>query len=70
MGVSKRLQYKTESRLLSHVKNLLEGYDNLTLMTIVNAKEGHFELIFPEGRKDEVVSIMEGIGKEVNLKGL
>ena len=68
--MSHRLQFKTESRLLSHIKNLLEGYDNLTMMTIVNAKEGQFELIFPEGRKEEVLSTMEGIGKEVNLKGL
>lgn len=70
MVVSERLQFKTEPRLLAHVKNLLEGYDNLALMTIVNGREGHFELIFPEGRKNEVVSIIEGIGKEVNLRGL
>ena len=63
--MSARVQFKTEPRLLSHVKNLLEGYDNLTVMTVVNAQEGLFELIFPEGPEREVVSIMEEIKKEI-----
>ena len=68
--MSSKRQFKTEARLLSHIKNILEGYDNLTLMSTVDAKRGLFDLIYPESREEEVLSVMEGIKEEVNIEAL
>lgn len=65
--MSLKRRFKTEPCLLSKVKNLLEGYDGLTLMTAVEPKKGIFELLFTEGMVAELDSVMEGIGKEVPL---
>jgi len=65
--MSLKRRFKTESRLLSKVKNLLEGHDGLTIMTAVEPKNGIFELTFTEGMAKELDSVMEGIGKELPL---
>lgn len=62
------LQYKTLPSNLVRIKNLLEGYDNLTVMTTINAVEGLFELKFSGNNLDEVIKIMEGIKKEIFLE--
>lgn len=66
--MSSRRRFRTEPRLLSHIKNILEGYDNLTVMSTVDAKEGLFELIYPESEEGEVLIVMKGIEKEVNVE--
>ena len=68
--MSLKRRFKTEPPLLSKIKNLLEGYDGLTLMTTTEPKEGIFELLFTEGMAAELDSVMEGIGKEVPLDEL
>ena len=65
--MSLKRRFKTEPPLLSKVKNLLEGYDGLTIMTAVEPKKGIFELLFTEGMAEEVDSVMKGIGKELPL---
>lgn len=65
MSLKKR--FKTEPPLLSKIKNLLEGYDGLTIMTAVKPKEGIFELLFTEGMAAEVSTVMEGIAAEIPL---
>ena len=66
MSLKKR--YKTEPASLSRIKNLLEGYDNLAVMSTVDAKEGLFELKFPECLKEEVLSVMGGIREAVEIR--
>jgi len=68
--MSLKRRFKTGPPLLSKVKNLLEGYDGLTIMTAVEPKNGIFELVFTEGMAKEVDSVMEGIGKELPLDGI
>ena len=68
--MSLKRQFKTKARLLSHIKNILEGYDNLTLMSTVDAREGIFDLTFPESREEEVLRVMKGIKKEINIDAL
>ncbi len=63
--MSLKRRFKTEPPLLSKVKNLLEGYDGLTIMTTIEPKEGIFELLFTEGMAGEVDLITKGIGKEI-----
>ncbi|MBE9536035.1 MAG: DUF4911 domain-containing protein [Proteobacteria bacterium] len=65
--MSLKRRFKTEPPLLSKIKNLLEGYDGLTIMTAVEPKKGIFELIFTEGLAAELDSVIKGIGKEVPL---
>jgi hypothetical protein len=65
--MSLKRRFKTEPPLLSKIKNLLEGYDGLTLMTTLEPKEGIFELLFTEGMAAELDSVIKGIGKEVPL---
>lgn len=68
--MSSKRQFKTEGRLLSHIKNILEGYDNLTVMSTVDAKMGLFDVIYPESREEEVLIVMKGIKEEVNIEDL
>lgn len=68
--MSLRLRYKTEPHNLSFVKNLLEGYDDLAVMSAIDPKEGIFELICPAGLQDELKKVVCGIKREVRLKEL
>ncbi len=68
--MSSKRQFKTEGRLLSHIKNILEGYDNLTVMSTVDAKRGLFDVIYPESREEEVLIVMKGIKGEINIEDL
>jgi len=63
-------RYKSESRFLSHIKNLVESYDNVAVMTAVDAKDGVFELQFPDGLKNDVWNMMEGIKAETEIREL
>ncbi len=63
-----RLRYKAASCSLAKIKSLLEGYDNLAIMSTIDAREGLFELKFPEVIGDEVKMVMEGISEEVKIE--
>ena len=41
------MQYQVDPSQLSYVKNLLEGYDNLGLMTTLDGQRGIFEIKAP-----------------------
>ena len=62
------LRYKTSTAGLARIKNLLEGYDNLALMTIKDTRDGIFELIVTEGMLDEVKDVMNAIREEEPLE--
>ena len=63
-------RYKTKKEFLSYIKNLLEGYDNMAIMTTIDGKEGIFELSYCAAIGEEVDKVMEGIGREVYLAGV
>lgn len=65
--MSLKRRFKTEPPLLSKVKNLLEGYDGLTIMTALEPKVGIFELLFTVEMAAELDSVINGIGKELPL---
>jgi len=66
--VFSRQLYKVAAYDLFYIKNVLEGYDNVTVMTTVSAKEGIFELVYPEGMALEVKRIIEKIKEEVQVE--
>jgi len=61
-------QYKAPRKSLSHIKNLFEGYDNLLVMSMIDAKNGIFTLIFSETMSSEARKVIEGIKKEVGFE--
>jgi hypothetical protein len=65
--MSLKRRFKTAPPLLSKVKNLLEGYDGLTIMTAIEPKNGIFDLLFPEEMAQELGSVIKGICKELPL---
>ena len=64
----KRRRYKTGHRSFAYIKNLLEGYDNLAIMTVLDGSKGLFDLKFDESMTQEVTTIINSISKEVDLE--
>ena len=63
-------RYKTRRQSFAHIKNLLEGYDNLAIMTILDGSAGLFELKCHDSMKEELVTVLYSISKEVDLEEL
>ncbi len=61
-------RHQADPKTLSHIKNLLEGYDHLAVMSTVDGKKGIFELLFTEGMSGEVAAAMDGIRGEVPIR--
>ncbi len=61
-------QYKAPRKSLAYIKNLFEGYDNLLVMSMTDAKNGIFTLIFSESMSNEARKVIEGIKKEVGFE--
>ena len=61
-------QYKAPRKSLAYIKNLFEGYDNLLVMSMIDAKNGIFTLIFSEEMSNEARKVIEGIKKEVSFE--
>ena len=61
-------QYKAPRKSLAYIKNLFEGYDNLLVMSMIDAKNGIFTLIYSEAMSGEAGKVIEGIKKEVNFE--
>ena len=62
------LQYKAPRKSLAYIKNLFEGYDNLLVMSMIDARKGIFTLIFSETMSGEARKVIEGIKKEVGFE--
>ncbi len=61
-------QYKAPRKSLAHIKNLFEGYDNLLVMSMIDAKNGIFTLVFSEAMSNEASKVIEGIKEEVGFE--
>ena len=61
-------QYKAPRKSLVYIKNLFEGYDNLLVMSMIDARNGIFTLIFSESMSHEARKVIEGIKKEVGFE--
>ena len=61
------IKYKAPKRSLSHIKNIFEGYDNLLVMSMVDAKNGIFTLAFSDTASNEAFRVVEGVKKELGF---
>ena len=61
-------QYKAPRKSLAYIKNLFEGYDNLLVMSMIDAKNGIFTLVFSEAMSNEASKVIEGIKEEVGFE--
>ena len=62
------LQYKAARKSLVYIKNIFEGYDNLLLMSMVDAKNGVFNLIFSESMSTDAMMVIKEIKIEVGFE--
>jgi len=46
---------------IAFLKFILEGYDGLAILSTLDAKQGKVLLRFPEGRRGEVISLLNSI---------
>lgn len=60
--------YKAPRKSLAYIKNLFEGYDNLLVMSMIDAKNGIFTLVFSEAMSNEASKVIEGIKEEVGFE--
>ena len=63
-----RLRYRADPGNISRIKNLLEGYDNVAVISIVNGRGGLFDILFLEGMEEEVRKVMDGLMGEIEME--
>ena len=63
-------KYRACTKSFAHIKNLLEGYDNLAIMTILSGSGGLFELKFDNSMTEEFLTVLEKISEEFDLEEL
>ena len=57
-----------DSRSFAYIKNLLEGYDNLVIMTILDGSNGIFELKFDSSMAEEAKTVLKALKEELDLE--
>ncbi|MDH3974002.1 MAG: DUF4911 domain-containing protein [Deltaproteobacteria bacterium] len=60
-------RYRAHRKSFAHMKNLLEAYDNLAVMTILDGPGGLFELKCHISMSRELATVVNSISKEVDL---
>lgn len=63
-------RYRANNKSFAYIKNLLEGYDNLAIMTILGGPGGVFELKCDDSMAKELSTVVKWISKEVDLEEL
>lgn len=61
-------RFKAERQSFAYIKNLLEAYDNLAVMTILDGQKGIFEVKSHDSMAEELEAVLRGISKEVDLE--
>lgn len=63
-------RYKAQQQSFAYIKNLLEGYDNLAIMTILDGSAGLFDLKCHPSMKEELERVINSISEEIDLEEL
>ncbi len=58
---SEILYIKTLSSKLSFLRFILEGYDHLSILTVIDPKEGLAKLHFFKNEKELIINILEDL---------
>ena len=65
---SERLYIRVKRRDIAYLKFILEGYDNLALLSVVDKYEAVLHLSYAPGRLEEVQEFLDGVSKEIHLE--
>lgn len=65
---SERLYIRVHRKDIAYLKFILEGYDNLALLTVVDKYEAVLHLSYGPGRQEEILEFLEGMSKEIHLE--
>jgi len=68
MLITRRFQASHKS--FAHIKYLLESYDNLAIMTILDGSAGLFDLKCDDSMTRELAEVIKGISQEIDLEEL
>jgi hypothetical protein len=55
------LPLRIDCRRIGYLKFILEGYDNMALVTTLNAREGMIVLRYPPSFHDELLAIIDDL---------
>jgi hypothetical protein len=60
--------YRIDRREIAYLKFILEGYDNLAIMTTLDSRAGLIALYIPPGFESEVDEIMMDLSREIMIE--
>lgn len=61
----KKLYAKISPKRIAFLKFILEGYDNIAMLSTVNRDQGLILLRYPQELKKDVISLLEDIDKQI-----
>mgnify|MGYP006279026851 CR=1 FL=1 len=64
---SERLYARLPRREIAYVKFILESYDNLAYMSVIDKYEAVLQIVFSPGQKNEVRNLMSALSLETGL---
>jgi hypothetical protein len=65
-----KLQFRIDPEQIYFLKFILEGYDNLTIMSTVDQGEGVVELKYPPELEEDVKGVLQSMAQRINLEEL
>ncbi len=64
---SDRIYVRIKRQDIAYLRFLIEGYDNLAYMTVLDKYEAVVQLTFSPDQKEEVLEFIRGLGHEMTL---
>lgn len=62
--------FRVDRRDLVYLKFILEGYDNMSVLSTVDGREGIVRLVVPEGFAADIAQLVEALKNEIELTEL
>jgi hypothetical protein len=70
VGDSVTRYFRVGGRDLVYLKFILEGYDNMSVLSTVDAREGIVRLLVPAGFAADLAELIEALRQEIELTEL
>ena len=67
---SERAYVRLQRRDIAYVRFILESYDNLALISVLDKYEAVAQLTFSPQQRGEVFELLEALGREIGLRHL
>ncbi|MDG4476787.1 DUF4911 domain-containing protein [Thiovibrio frasassiensis] len=63
-----KLQFRIDPEQIYFLKFILEAYDNLTIMSTVDQREGVVELKYPSELEEDVLGVVRSMAQRLRLE--